>query len=223
MGRREGQQAEGGRDLLTRAVVPLAAAGVRRLQTDWTELRQTDWTDWAEGLREGRQEGRRLAEGPAACPGPPQWQQTRQTPGLEMTLPAGPREAQQRAVGPGEAQQRAVGPGERQQLVEGSGERQQLVEGPEGHQAAAELQGPYSFLVLVQRLSRGHRQGIQIESHRPPWSRRWTSALLAPPAAPACERQGRQGASTANEARGGENTRTECLSPSRGSKNRQVW
>ena len=119
MGRREGQQAEGGRDLLTRAVVPLAAAGVRRLQTDWTELRQTDWTDWAEGLREGRQEGRRLAEGPGACPGPPQWQQTRQTPVLEMTLPAGPREDQQRAAGPGEAQQRAAGPGERQQRVEG--------------------------------------------------------------------------------------------------------
>ena len=119
MGRREGQKAEGGRDLLTRAVVPLAAAGVHRLQTDWTELRQTDWTDWAEGLQEGRPEGRRLAEGPAACPGPPQWQQTRQTPVLEMTLPAGPREAQQRAVGPGEAQQRAAGPGERQQRVEG--------------------------------------------------------------------------------------------------------
>ena len=142
--------------------------------------------------------------------------------GERQQLVEGPGEGQQRAVGPGEAQQRAVGPGGRQQLVEGSGERQQLVEGPEGHQAAAELQGPYSFLVLVQRLSRGHRQGIQIESHRPPWSRRWTSALLAPPAAPACERQGRQGASTANEARGGENTRTE-FSPIRGSKNRQVW
>ena len=143
--------------------------------------------------------------------------------GERQQLVEGPGEGQQRAVGPGERQQRAEGSEERQQLVEGSGERQQLVEGPEGHQAAAELQGPYSFLVLVQRLSRGHRQGIQIESHRPPWSRRWTSALLAPPAAPACERQGRQGASTANEARGGENTRTECLSPSRGSKNRQVW
>ena len=128
-------------------------------------------------------------------------QQLVEGPGEAQQRAAGPREAQQRAVGPGEAQQRAAGPGERQQLVEGSGERQQL---------AAQLQGPYSFLVLVQRLSRGHRQGIQIESHRPPWSRRWTSALLAPPAAPACERQGRQGASTANEARGGENRRTEC-------------
>ena len=129
--------------------------------------------------------------------------------GERQQLVEGPGEGQQRAVGPGERQQRAEGSEERQQLVEGSGERQQLVEGPEGHQAAAELQGPHSFLVLVQRLSRGHRQGIQIESHRPPWSRRWTSALLAPPAAPACERQGRQGASTANEARGGENARTD--------------
>ena len=134
--------------------------------------------------------------------------------GERQQLVEGPGEGQQRAVGPGERQQRAEGSEERQQLVEGSGERQQLVEGPEGHQAAAELQGPYSFLVLVQRLSRGHRQGIQIESHRPPWSRRWTSALLAPPAAPACERQGRQGASTANEARGGENRWTDT---------REVW
>ena len=113
--------------------------------------------------------------------------------GERQQLVEGPGEGQQRAVGPGERQQRAEGSEERQQLVEGSGERQQLVEGSgERQQLAAELQGPYSFLVLVQRLSRGHRQGIQIESHRPPWSRRWTSALLAPPAAPACERQGRQ-------------------------------
>ena len=132
-------------------------------------------------------------EGQQRAVGPGERQQLVEGSGERQQLVGGSGERQQRVAGSGERQQRVAGSGERQQLVAGSGERQQLVEGPEGHQAAAELQGPYSFLVLVQRLSRRHRQGIQIESHRPPWSRTWTSALLAPPAAPAYERrQGRQ-------------------------------
>ena len=94
-GRREGRQeerclAEGGGDLPPRAVVPLAAAEARRLQTDWAELRLTSV---AKKPREARQEGGHLVEGPregrraAVSLRPPQLQRTRRTTREEMFLP----------------------------------------------------------------------------------------------------------------------------------------